>query len=85
MTENEYSGFPAYLNGVGSFCLLQHAKTTDKIQISTYLKWEPGMRNVGSIYPIKNVITARVRSTTGGYVFTGVCLLNFRCGGGDPI
>ena len=37
-----------------------------------------------------NILTARVRSTTGGYVFTGVCLFNFRGGvphvrsGGEP-
>ena len=26
---------------------------------------------------VKCMITARVRNTTGGYVFTGVCLFNF--------
>ena len=30
-----------------------------------------------------HLITARVQSTTGGYVFTGVCLFNFR-GEGTP-
>ena len=30
-----------------------------------------------------SLVTSRVRSTTGGYVFTGVCLFNFR-GGGTP-
>ena len=32
---------------------------------------------------VELIITARVRSTTGGYVFTGGCLFNFRGGGGE--
>ena len=32
-----------------------------------------------------NIVTARVRSTREGTVFTGVCLITFQGGGGYPI
>ena len=35
--------------------------------------------------PSQMFIPARIRRMTGGYVFTGVCLFNFRGGGGYPI
>ena len=47
--------------------------------------------NIGFIFSMKiHIITAHVRSTTGGYVFTGVCLFNLKevpypADGGYPI
>ena len=59
------------------------AKTGEPSKFASFWEMDENDVEVMFIIGITRFITARVRSTTGGYVFTGVCLFNFR--GGYPI